>query len=126
MRKIKIEENTYFLPEYKAIVIYKNNESNDDNELFDKINFLYHRNKNRSLYKETNKLIPLHLDIFPTYKCNLRCKYCYSGTGDYIPRSLLPMQIDGLYKGLVRTIKMKKLIKTDYSKETVEIFFAPE
>lgn len=124
MKKIKINDNSYFLPEYKAIIVYTDSEKSNDCELIDKINFLYHENKNKVLNRDIKNIIPLHLDIFPTYKCNLRCKYCYSGTGDYIPRSLFPAQINGLYKGLIRTIKMKKMIKNDDSKETVEIFFA--
>lgn len=126
MKKIKISNNTFFLPEYKAIVIYNEEQQSTDEIIADKINLLLYKkkNKNKVYLEQINNLVPLHLDIFPTYKCNLRCKYCYSGTGDYVPRSLLTNQIDGLYKSLLKTIKMKNITKKDYSKETVEIFFA--
>jgi len=45
MKKIKIEEKTYFFPEYKAIVIYKNDENNEDIDVINKIDYLYHKNK---------------------------------------------------------------------------------
>lgn len=45
MKKIKISNNTFFLPEYKAIVIYNEEQQSTDEIIADKINLLLYKKK---------------------------------------------------------------------------------
>jgi len=124
MRKIYLKQNICFLPEYKSIVFFNSKNKDLEIEQIKKIGIEEPLiQKNISYIKN---LIPLRIDIFPTYHCNLRCLYCYAGTGDYEFRSLSIKQIDSLVMGLLKTIKLKKIAsgKDKNSKITSEIYFA--
>lgn len=124
MRKIYLEPNICFLPEYKSIVFFNSENKDFEIEQIKKIDVEVPSIKKDISY--IKNLIPLRIDIFPTYHCNLRCLYCYAGTGDYEFRSLSIKQIDSLIMGLLKTVKLKKLAsgKDKNSKIAAEIYFA--
>lgn len=128
---LKIKSNYFYLPYNRSIVLL--NEIGEEN--INEIRTAYSEGNLSEIEKNTDlissnkqvygsvKTIPLNIHIFPTYDCNLNCRYCYSDAGHVKSRSLSKSQIYSFIKNAAKTAYLKK-IATNMDEVDMEIHFA--
>lgn len=109
MTKYIIDRKYVYLPLHKLVICF--NHTVGDNEVEDILNSKWARGLEKhdsELLRRPDKgctfesLHPYNMGILPTNECNLRCRYCYSETGEKPKQNLSESQIRHFINLLVK------------------------
>lgn len=68
------------------------------------------RSKKGNFVSNKYIIVPKSIQIDPTTKCNLRCKYCFTDTGNIVENSASLIQIETLIKEAFKTVKIQNML----------------
>lgn len=122
----KIDEGIYYVPLKRALVVGTSNEAEIDFEsIFQKVEtddpYIDTYRPDGHIYNSKYSAIPISIQIYPTSGCNLRCKYCFSDSGNTRTRDLSIEKIRFFISEAFKTAYIAKI--SGGKTETVEIQF---